>query len=199
MGGVDFAREWTSGPDGRIYVVSQYNGYAIEVYSPAGELERVIHRDYEPRRRTEEQMERLRKQFEGRPGADMIDVEIPETDADIAGLDVRPNGEIWVRNSRTEEGDEGLGLIDIFDADGRFMKQVQPLVPYDTSEDGLVLQGDRLFRIKELNGAMKAWAAGFGGGMMVVIGNPDDDDEEDGEAEPLEIQAYRLPMALGPD
>lgn len=196
MGGDNFAREWTTGPDGRIYVVSTYNGYEIEVYSPQGERERVIHRDYEPRHRTEEEMERLRKQFTDRGAPGMAVPEIPETDPDITGLDVRPNGEIWVRTSRTEEGEEGLGRIDVFDAEGRFLRQVEPQVPYDNTEDGFVIQGERFYRIKELNGALKAWAAGFGGGMMVVVGNPDDDEEEEGEAEPLEIQAYRLPLAL---
>ena len=172
------------------------DAYEIEVYSPQGKLERVIHRDYETRVRTEEEMEQLREQFGEGPGADALDLEIPTTDADVAGIDVRPNGEIWVRNSRSQEEHEGFGLIDVFDPEGRFLRQVMPQVPYDSAEDGYTIHGDRFYRIKEMNGALQAWAAGFGGGLKVVIGNPDSGDEDEGSLDTLEIQAYRLPEAL---
>lgn len=109
---------------------------------------------------------------------------------------MRPNGEVWVRTSRTQnEGETGLGLFDVFDAEGRFVRQVRPVLDYNFGQDGFVVQGEVLYRIKEQMGAMKAWAAGFGGGMHIEVGGPGDDEDE-GEPEPLEIQAYRMPTVL---
>ena len=58
-----------------------------------------------------------------------------------------------------------------------------------------MLTKDRFYRIKELNGALKAWAAGFGGGIRIAV-DAEDEDEDEGEPEPLKILAFELPLEL---
>jgi hypothetical protein len=196
IGGEAFARVWATDQFGRVYVVSDLNDYNIVVYGVDGAIERVIHREYEPVPVSKEELAQLQKEWDERGDVLGETPTFPETQPDIEGLLVRPNGEIWVQTSRSQDDDEiGLGLFDVFDAEGRFVRQVRPLLDYDAGQDGFVVQGEVLYRIKEQMGAMRAWAAGFGGGLRVEVGGPEDDEDE-GEPEPLEIQAYGLPLVL---
>jgi hypothetical protein len=199
MGDNEFARVWTAAADGRVFVVNHYTGYRIEVYGPDGKIERVILRDYEPLPYTQEEKDRRQKRFESRPKTPGLNLEphFPDLKPDITALYARPNGELWVRTSRSSGEDKSLGSFDVFDAQGHFQRVVRPKIRYDDGRDGYVITKDRLYRIKELNGALKAWAAGFGGGIRIAIQNDAEEDEEEGEPQPLEIVAFRLPTALG--
>jgi len=191
MGDEEFARVWTAAPDGTVYVVNDYTGYRIEVYGADGKLAKVIEREFEPLPFTKEEDARRRKRWEEQPRRGGLEVkpDFPEFKPDITDLVARPDGELWVRTSRSSAGDRDLGTFDVFDREGRFVRVVRPMVEYDARHDGYLILGDRFYRIKELNGALKAWVAGFGGGIR--IGNESDEDEEE-EAAPLEILAYRI-------
>lgn len=198
MGDERFAREWAVGPDGRVFVVNEPAGYRIEVYGLDGKVERIIERDYEPLAFTAKEKKRRQENFEktSRSRGMEMEPDFPDFKPDIRSLFVRPNGELWVRTSRSSgEDEEGLGSFDVFDTEGHFQHVVRLRLDYDEREDGFVLTKDRFYRIKELNGALKSWAAGFGGGIRIAVGS-DEEDEETGEPEPLEIQAFALPLDL---
>ena len=192
MGDEEFARVWTADGNGRVYVVNDYTGYRIEVYGPEGKLERVIEREYEPLAFTKEEDARRRKRWEEQGDQRGLEIkpDFPEFKADISNLIARPNGELWVRTSRSSADRHELGSFDVFDGQGHFVRVVRPAVDYDALHDGYVITGDRFYRLKELNGALKAWAAGFGGGIRIGVDNGED--EEEGEPEPLEIIVYRI-------
>jgi len=50
-----FGGLWAMGPDGRCYLAADRDNFDIEVYSPEGELERIISRPYQGRKRTQEE------------------------------------------------------------------------------------------------------------------------------------------------
>ena len=197
MGDETFAREWAVGPQGRVFAVNERTDYKIQVYGLDGRIERTIERDYEPLAFTdEEKAERKKRMDENSEAQGMdIDAELPDYKPDVQGLFVRPNGELWVRTSRSVGEDGGLGSFDVYDAQGHFQYLVKPQLAYVDSEDGFVLTKDRFYRIKELNGALKAWAAGFGGGIRIAV-DTEDEDEDGGEPEPLKILAFELPLEL---
>ncbi len=197
MGDESYAREWTVGPQGRVFSVNERSGYKIHVYGLDGTVERIIERDYEPLAFTDKEKEQRKKRMDENSqarGMD-IDADLPDYKPDIENLFVRPNGELWVRTSRSRGEDGGLGSFDVFDAQGHFQYVVWPQTEYVDREDGFVLTKDRFYRIKELNGALKAWVAGFGGGIRIAV-DAEDEDEDEGEPEPLKILAFELPLEL---
>jgi hypothetical protein len=190
---IGLARQWAIGSNGLVYLTNGFTGYRIEVHGPDGKIERVIEREYEPLPYSKKEMEWRRKDAEEQERSGLsVEVEVPENKPDIEGLFVRPNGELWVRTSRSVGEDGGMGSFDVYDARGHFQYQVRPQLAFDDDKDGFVLTGDRLYRIKELNGARKAWAAGFGGGIRIKVDGEDEEDE--GEPEPLAIMAFELPL-----
>ena len=77
-----------------------------------------------------------------------------------------------------------VGIFDVFDARGRFVRQVELRAPYDRATDRMTLQGDALVVFEDLVGAR-------GGGMIIM----DDAVAEEGideEADPLAIARYRI-------
>jgi len=193
---IGLAREWTIGPEGLVYLTNGFTGYRIEVYGLDGKLERVIEREYEPLPYSKKEIARRRKIAKEQESSGLsVDVKTPDNKPDIQGLFVRPSGELWVRTSRSVGEDGSLGSFDVFDAEGHFQYLVWPQLEYVDREDGFVVTEDRFYRIKELNGALKAWAAGFGGGIRIAVGG-EEEDEDEGEPEPLEIQAFELPLHL---
>jgi hypothetical protein len=83
-----------------------------------------------------------------------------------------------------------VGIFDVFDREGRLVRQIELRADYDADDDVFVLSADRLFVIEESNAAARNYAAGFGGGMMILLAGGSDDDDE--EPEPLSIVSYRL-------
>jgi len=193
MGDEDFGRIWSVSDDGRVYAVNDYTGYRIQVYGPDGTLERVVEREYEPLPFTKEEKKLRQKRWEETPRGGGIEVkpDFPDLRQDITDLIARPGGELWVRTSRSTRDDHELGSFDVFDAQGRFVRVLRPQIEFDHARDGYVITGNRFYRIKELNGALKAWAAGFGGGIRIGVENDGDEEEED-EPAPLEIITYRI-------
>jgi hypothetical protein len=170
-------------PDGGVVVAIPRNGYEISVFTPAGDLERVISRQYESFQRDERLagiwqriMETIqRTQAPGAP------ISWEETEPDIAFIRVAGDGSIWVLNSRAMwTAPEGMfTYYDVFSPDGHFEKQVQIVCDGNPQEDFLFFGGDD----------MVFMITGFWDSALAQFGGAGTDEEE---AAPMEVIAYRI-------
>jgi hypothetical protein len=143
------------GPDGRVYVAQAWDRYAIEVYHPDGTLERVITREFENRKRTDDELRRVHALFEAsarnNPYGETHEVE--DSPQVIDGLHVVDDGRLWVLHSRSgEDLPEGvMQSYDVFDADGAYLHEVRIPCEGNPDYDGLTLLPDgRILLIKVL-------------------------------------------------
>jgi hypothetical protein len=182
------AMYWRCGADGRIYVSDDFDAYRIVVYSPSGAVERVIERDYQHRKRSAEEMEenKPRIRFRGRGGHNQSpETKASETDRDILAMFPRADGTLWVVSSRggLDAGDGAIATFDVFDAAGRFERQVTVMGDGDYREDGLHFVGSHLYVVKGLRSAQRAQAGGTEEELS---------DEELENAEPVALVCYDL-------
>ncbi len=183
-----FRNRWTVGPDGRVYTVPALSDYAIKVWNPDGSVSRVIEREYEPYPRNAEQKEEILELYKGFTRGQQLPpnttYEIEDHFPAIAwqGVYTRPDGSLWVRSSRGDEGvgDDSLGTFDVFDPKGRFLRQATLLGQCDNDNDGVRFVGDRIFVITEF--ITSAMAAQGGG--------PQASGDEEEEAEPMALICY---------
>ncbi|MBD3336657.1 MAG: hypothetical protein GF355_14185 [Candidatus Eisenbacteria bacterium] len=179
-----FPRRWSIGPDGRVFAAAQRDAYAIHVYREEGALDRVIEREFTPRKRTAEELERINAVIEVQtaqlPGEARSSV--GETEVAIVGMRVARDGSLWVVSSRGNfEQPEGVMLTyDVFDPEGHFKRQISMACEGDGAEDWLLFPGeDRAFLIKGLiDAAVAMQGAGAGG---------------DEDAMPMEVVCYKVP------
>lgn len=184
----NFMNRWGTGADGRIYAVPVLKEYAINVWGPDGELDRVIEREYPEHPRTPEEkaeLEDLYKQLTqggGMPPNTTYEVETIHPCINWRGIYARPDGSIWVSTSRgaNDVGNDTLGTFDIYDPKGRFVRQAELMGQCDNDDDAVFFVGDKVFVITEFIDSVKN-ARGSAAG------------EEEGaeEPEPMAIICYR--------
>jgi sugar lactone lactonase YvrE len=185
----NYMNRWTSGPDGRIYAVPVLKQYAINVWGPDGELDRVIEREYEEHPRTPEEkaeLEDLYKQLTqggGMPPNTTYEVETIHPCINWRGVYARPDGSVWVSTSwgTNDVGSTTLGTFDIYDPKGRFVRQAQLNGQCDNDDDAVFFVGDRVFVITEFIDSVK-------NARGAAAGEENADAEE---AEPMAIICYR--------
>ncbi|MFC1572118.1 hypothetical protein ACFL6M_00820 [Candidatus Eisenbacteria bacterium] len=141
------------GPDGRVYTPQAWDWYAIEVFAPDGTLERVIEREFENRKRTPQELQRINALYDAsdRNTPYKIEREIEPSPPVIAALHVDPEGRLWVLHSRSDE-DCPAGVMqayDLFDPLGVYQQQVFVACDGDPEFDGLTFLSDgRVLLIK---------------------------------------------------
>jgi len=142
------------GPDGRVYTASSRTEYAIEVYNPDGDLERVICRPYENLPRDDHGRGRVSSLMDswlqGYPGE--VDKVIDPHEPVITGLFVDDENVLWVQHSRSNHNlAEGILLTyDTFAPDGTWLREVSVRCTGNPVRDGLKFLGDgRVLLIKE--------------------------------------------------
>ena len=197
----EFIEYWTLAGDGRVFVAPHKDRYQIEVYNPMGELVQVINRRYKTVKRSKDDLaadkkkqDELTKRFGG-----MVQLTIRENERDISSMHFRPNGELWVTSSLgLKECPEGtIGLFDVFDADGKFTRQVGLEADYNPKKDDFLLVGDNLFVLKQAKVRPASLSTAVTGGMTSIsftggaMGEDDEDEEED--LTPPSVVCYRLP------
>ena len=138
---------WCLGPQGRIFVASRRDAYAVEVYGPDGRLERTIGRDYEPRRRTDAEIDALCERLT-RPAEEWGGGRVPRISATAPCIDelrVTDTGELWVRHGlSTRDRPEGVSATwDVFDAAGVFARTVSIAIEADPDVDRVIFLDDR--------------------------------------------------------
>jgi len=186
---MDFAwNRWTVDADGRMYVAPDRNDYRIEVYSPQGELEHVISREYESFPRDEELKRLATLVIEG-VGAyhpvPLKGVTIEEFEPDIMSMWMTPEGELWVHTSRgiNEAPAGAYALYDVFSPEGEFVRQVAVECEADAKKDSLAMLDDG--RIVVVTGILDAWLS-----QQSVERSEEEKDAAD--ANPLEVVIYAL-------
>jgi hypothetical protein len=190
----DFANAWVLLPDGSLAVNQSGDEYRIDILDSNGEPVRTITREYEPLRRSDAEMERLRRERRERAergDQDPDDDEIDPFYGTILSMHVGPDGQLWVMTGRGRFGEDvpehTLGTFDVFDDQGRFVRQVSVDVPYMGGSDEFEFLDDRLYLYEESRDARTSMYAGYG--MEIVT-----DQESDGEIEPLTIWCWRITL-----
>lgn len=143
----------TVGPDGRVYTPLTWDRYAIEVFHPDGTLDRVIERDFENRKRTEQELRRVHALYDASdrnsPYKSTRDVE-PSPQV-ISDLHVDADGNLWVLHSRSAE-DQRSGIMqtyDVFDKEGIYLQETSVACEGNPEFDGLEFLPDgRVLLIK---------------------------------------------------
>jgi hypothetical protein len=186
--------EWAVGQDGNLYTAPVRDAYTINVRNLGGELVRTMKREFQARKRTQEDkddltngmviiMDGVRQEVDNRA----LDYDPP-----ITGMDVADDGRLFVETCFDQEEllETGTaGRFDIISAAGDFVEQLTLAVPgFDGDKDALIfIDGENFAVIRNFDQAQEAMSAGFGGG--------DDEEEEDSfeDAEPLEVVFYKMP------
>jgi hypothetical protein len=164
--------QWALGPEARVYAAARRDDYTISVFAPDGSLERVVERDLKPRRRTEQEKERIANSLVViRQGERVrIHVEVEEFAPAVTELLVRDDGSLWVLpgSGEADQPDGVMQTYDVFDAQGRFERQLAFACEGVSLLDRLIFFAPG--RVALIRGAADARQNMFGGG-------PDDADE----------------------
>lgn len=127
-------KAWDADVDGQLFVSPYWNGYTINVYNEDAKLSRVIKRDFESRERSKEDKEIvLAKLF----GQQRPPCEIEDFHPDILEICCHPDGNTWVRTSRSDY-DQAPGVLrtyDVFSPQGHFIQQVSLMLDGDGYKD----------------------------------------------------------------
>ena len=143
----------------------------------------VIERDYERLARSDEQTERVRGIYEAFtrrvPNAT---IKLDDSFKDIMTLYSRDDGSCWVLSSRGMEKrpDGSIGVFDVFNHDGHFVRQVTLNGEGDPAQDAYFFVGHRLYVV-----------TGFLSAAMAAQGGADNENEEE-DAEPMAVICYQL-------
>lgn len=182
-----YPRRWAIGNSGEVYASPARDEFIINVYAKEGTLQRVISREYENRKRTEEELDRIRSAFEAQtaqiPGG--AHTEISDTEPIIGTLSVGPDGSLWVNHNRSgfEQPEGTLITYDVFDPKGHYTHKLAVMCDGDGSNDGFfMLSAGRAILVKGLvSGAMALQGGPAGGGG-----------DEDADEAPMEIICYQV-------
>jgi hypothetical protein len=114
-------------------------------------------------------------------------VKICEYTKDIESIFVRDDGSLWIISSEgSRDMPEGsLGIFDVFDREGHFIRRVTLMGEGDPMTDGYYFVGDRLYIVTDLLQAALSLQAG---------GEPFQIGEE--EPEPMGVICYELDKDL---
>ena len=166
--------------------------YTINVRNLEGELVRVMTREFQPRKRTQEDKDELVSGMVIVMNGVRQEVENKALDNDpaVMGLNVARDGRLFVRNCFDQDTLLKVGVagrFDVISPDGQFVEQLTLTVPgFDGKKDRLVfLDGTTYVVIRNFDQAQQAMMAGFG--------DEEEEDESLDDAEPLEVVVYRVP------
>lgn len=179
---------WRVGPEGTVFVSDDFDAYRIKVWRPEGATDRVIEREYEHRPRSADEIKRRtpRPRMGRRRGGRGAGVEIKpsKTDRDIVDMFPRTDGTLWVLSSRGafDAPDGSIADFDVFDADGRFIRQITLVGRGDYDEDVFHFIGDRFYVVTGVRPALAA-----------LRGSATDTETDlSEEAEPMVVICYDL-------
>ena len=110
-------------------------------------------------------------------------VKITDMTKDVETIYVREDGSVWVLNSNgmRDNPDGTVGVFDVFDDKGRFLREVTLVGEGDPELDGYYFVKDRLYIVTDL---LQAAISLQSGGQSFDIG--------DEEPEPMSVICYQL-------
>jgi len=173
--------------DGKVYLAPERNEYAIQVLLPDGSVDRVIEREYKTYQRSD------KDKAEYRPTLVAIgnnypvpprDVNLLDNAADIVGMQVTPDGKLWVTSSRDMLNlPDGISaVVDEFDLNGHYIHKVRVIGPANPQRDNLYFP--TAGHVVVVTGALDAYQS------MQGVSAGDEDVTE--EPAPLEIICYDI-------
>lgn len=186
-GKLDFVwSRFAVGPQGRIYSAPERNQYLLRVQAPDGKVEREFTRAYTPPARGAEAKQTATKILEAVGGYYQVPLQgttVEATEPVVAALFVDPRGNVLVQPGEPGPRDPGVfSVLDQFDAQGRFVRQLALHCPGDPTKDGLAVLGGN--RVVVLRGALDAWLT-----QQAVT----TEGEGAAEAPALEVICYAMP------
>ena len=179
---------YQTGYNDLVYLSPHYDKYEIKVLDSQAGTVRVISREYETRQRSDEEIQEMKDRFErSTAGMPAIKFTVQSADRDIQEILVRDNGEIWVGSSRSlHEPDPGqFDIFEVFDPEGRYVRNVSVTARYDRERDTVFLLKDRLYVVKEGLSSIRNAFSGMG------MSSPAPDTEMD-ELQPPEVLCYQI-------
>jgi hypothetical protein len=178
----NYERRWAVAPDGRVAAALDFDAYRIHIWSADGTVQHIIERpDWQLLSRSDEERQRFQRFFDGitrwNPGSTF---EVSRTHTSIGQLHFRDDGSLWVLSSRgrVEVPDDVAARFDVYDAQGRFVQQVDLKADFDPVEDGLFFAADRVYVVTDLFNA--------------VMANLGGEEDADIEAEPVSVLCLQL-------
>lgn len=209
----NFLSSWTLCPDGRIVVFRELLDYKLEIMQPTGSFDRIVTRDYEPVRRSAEaiaeEKENNRAMSEQFGGID-LGLDVQEFQASIRDVVPRSNGDLWIRTSRSLAPEQSgtLGVMDVLDMEGHFVRQVHIDVPFDPENDLYQIVGNWLFVFEDgrnVSNTQSEFFGSTGGGASAGVsveaqtvfmggggGTAEEEEEEDEDVENFAVLLYDL-------
>jgi hypothetical protein len=184
---ITFDNRWRAAPSGAIYAVDGFLDYEIIQWDSEGNRTRVIKKEYDHRERTKDQKKEMYDTFDAllQNQLPQYEIKVSDYDPDVSNIYPREDGSLWVLTSRGVRDcpDGSLGVFDVFDAAGHFVREVTLLGEGDPISDGFYFLGDRLYVVTDQLEANIASRGGRKGSAEAV-------DEE--EPEPSAIICYTL-------
>lgn len=178
---------WDIGPDGRVYISEYHDRYDIRVCSPNGETERVLSRPHVPVVRTRAEIKAMEDYFANRRsglkrGNQPLTFEASPNERVIQKIFARDDGSVWVLSGQGafHPGTGMLAVLDVFDGQGRFVRQVAIPGAGDYDVDGLFIEGNLLFHVTNMLFCSSCGASSGDAGISDV------------RSENLEVICYRL-------
>ena len=168
---VDEAKEfnpvgiWALGREGEVYLAPRRDAWVIEVRRTTGELVRTIRRDYEPHRRTKEEIEEAKSRWTFSSDGNLPPIHFRMCDTNQAidrmtflGDELR----VWGPRIENDVPEGTATRFEVFDRTGHLLEERSLALPYDPEEDGLHYLADgRLVRVKAFTSAHAASNAGW--------------------------------------
>ncbi|MBM3317422.1 MAG: hypothetical protein FJY75_06175 [Candidatus Eisenbacteria bacterium] len=155
---------WTTDDRGGVYLAPEYSEYRILCFDNRGVLQRIIERKHRRVQRTAEEIEEelaiLTAEHQAFPNASCS---VESYRRAVVNLLARDDGCLWVRTAEGwAPGESGIALIvDEFQADGIFERQVKLQGRIDAREDLIRIHGDLCFRMtSSLGSYVSALSAG---------------------------------------
>jgi len=186
-GKMDFLwNRFAVGPQGRVYTAPERNQYLVRVLAPDGSVEREFTRAYTAPARDAQAKQTATRIMEGIGSyypTPLLGTTVESTEPAVAALFVDPRRNVLVQTGDPGQRDPGVFcLLDEFDAQGRYVRQLALHCPGDPRQDGLVVLGGN--RVVVLRGALDAWLT-----QQAVAG----EGESAAEAPALEVICYAMP------
>ncbi|MFH1756398.1 MAG: 6-bladed beta-propeller [Candidatus Latescibacterota bacterium] len=182
----DNAITWSAAGNGRVFASDNFDAYHIKVYKADGSLERVIEREYQSRVRSAKEIEDNTPRVMIRSGnqSQTPEVKASGTDRDIQRIYPRKDGTIWVLSSRGafDAPDGAIATFDIYDSEGKFVRQVTLEGEDSFTKDGFHFVKDRFYVVTGLRSARRA----------MYGGDSEDEDDIAEDEEPMGIICYDM-------